>query len=93
MANICVVGGGPAGAMAAYAAASCGNKVTLIERNEEPFKKLLLTGSGKCNYSNSDLKSDSYNFGQNHPFWKACQIYLFFDSRITFFMFMSDMIS
>ena len=73
MANICVVGGGPAGAMAAYAAASCGNKVTLIERNEEPFKKLLLTGSGKCNYSNSDLKSDSYNFGQNHPFWKVLE--------------------
>ena len=71
MSNICVIGGGPAGAMAAYAAASCGNKVTLIERNEEPLKKLLLTGSGKCNYSNSDLKSDSYNFGQNHPFWKV----------------------
>ena len=71
MSNICVIGGGPAGAMAAYAAASCGNKVTLIERNEEPLKKLLLTGIGKCNYSNSDLKSDSYNFGQNHPFWKV----------------------
>lgn len=33
--NVCVVGGGPAGMMAAIAAAENGNKVTLIEQNEK----------------------------------------------------------
>ena len=75
MTDICVIGGGPAGVMAAYAAASCGKKVTLIDRNEEPLKKLLLTGNGKCNYSNADLKSDAYNFGQDHPFWEVLKEY------------------
>ncbi|MBO4775087.1 MAG: aminoacetone oxidase family FAD-binding enzyme [Lachnospiraceae bacterium] len=75
MTDICVIGGGPAGVMAAYAAASCGKKVTLIDRNEEPLKKLLLTGNGKCNYSNADLKSDAYNFGKDHPFWNVLKEY------------------
>ena len=75
MTDICIIGGGPAGITAALSAASRGKKVTIIERNEEPLKKLLLTGSGKCNYSNSDLKSDYYNFGQNHPFSKVIEEY------------------
>lgn len=69
MSVILVIGGGPAGMTAAYAASDNGrNRVILAERNEELGKKLLLTGSGKCNYSNEDLSPKHYNFGDNHPF-------------------------
>lgn len=48
-----VVGGGPAGLMAAGTAASQGARVLLIEKNESCGKKLLITGSGKCNITNT----------------------------------------
>jgi predicted Rossmann fold flavoprotein len=46
---VAVVGAGPAGLMAAYAAASDGAGVILFDRNPEPGRKLLLTGGGRCN--------------------------------------------
>ncbi len=48
-----VIGGGPAGMMAAYTAASRGKKVCLIEKNSYLGKKLLITGKGRCNVTNS----------------------------------------
>ena len=51
--KITVVGGGPAGMMAAIAAAENNNKVTLIERNDKLGKKLFLTGKGRCNITNA----------------------------------------
>ncbi len=53
MRRICVVGGGPAGMMAAYAAASKGHSVTLYEKNAKLGKKLYLTGKGRCNVTNA----------------------------------------
>ncbi len=53
MSEICVVGGGPAGMMAAYAAASKGHSVTLFEKNAKLGKKLYLTGKGRCNITNA----------------------------------------
>lgn len=53
MSKVIVVGGGPAGMMAAYAAASCGHKVILLEKNEKLGKKLYITGKGRCNVTNS----------------------------------------
>lgn len=65
MKKVIVVGAGPAGMAAAYAASKKA-KVTLLERNEAPGKKLLLTGSGKCNYSNDDMSAAAFNFDKNH---------------------------
>ena len=53
MADVCVIGGGPAGMMAAYAAAQNGHAVTLFEKNEKLGKKLYLTGKGRCNVTNA----------------------------------------
>jgi len=47
-----VVGGGPAGMFAAIAAADCGEKVLLLEKNSRLGKKLLITGKGRCNVTN-----------------------------------------
>ena len=52
MTRICVIGGGPAGMMAAYQAASCGAEVTVFERNPFAGKKLRITGKGRCNVTN-----------------------------------------
>ena len=51
--TIIVVGGGPAGMMAAITAAEHGAKVTLLEPNERLGKKLNITGKGRCNVTNN----------------------------------------
>lgn len=53
--DVIVVGGGPAGMMAAGAAAQNGAKVILIEKNSSLGKKLLITGGGRCNVTNSEF--------------------------------------
>jgi len=52
MNDIIVIGGGPAGMMAAVTAAMQGASVTLIEKNKDLGKKLLITGKGRCNVTN-----------------------------------------
>ena len=56
--KIIVVGGGPAGMMAAIAAAQKGALVTLLEKNDTLGKKLLLTGKGRCNITTSCEKRE-----------------------------------
>ncbi|MFH1657529.1 MAG: NAD(P)/FAD-dependent oxidoreductase [bacterium] len=53
--DIAVIGGGPSGMMAAGRAAELGAKVVLIERNEKPGRKLLLTGKGRCNITQAEF--------------------------------------
>lgn len=55
-----IIGGGPAGLMAAVIAAQNGADVTIFERNDRIGKKILATGNGKCNYSNEYLTTDFY---------------------------------
>ncbi len=52
-ADIIVVGGGPAGMMAAVAGAENGGTVCLLEPNERLGKKLNITGKGRCNLTNN----------------------------------------
>ncbi len=47
-----VIGGGPAGMFAAITAASRGQRVLLLEKNDRLGKKLLITGKGRCNITN-----------------------------------------
>lgn len=53
MSNVVVIGAGPAGMMAAITAAKNGNNVVVVEKNGTPGKKLLITGKGRCNLTNS----------------------------------------
>lgn len=50
--KVIVIGGGPAGMMAAGIAAQNGADVLLFEKNEKTGRKLLITGKGRCNITN-----------------------------------------
>lgn len=58
MKTVCVIGGGAAGLMAAYAAGENGHKVILIEKNEKLGKKIYITGKGRCNFTNDSSPDD-----------------------------------
>lgn len=62
--DVVVVGGGPAGMMAAVAAAENGAAVCLLEPNKRLGKKLNITGKGRCNVTND---CDPEEFLQNIP--------------------------
>ena len=51
--DVIVVGGGPAGMLAAITAAEKGCRVLLLEKNDRLGKKLLITGKGRCNVTNN----------------------------------------
>lgn len=51
--DVCIIGAGPAGLMAAISAAEGGAGVVLIEKNAVAGKKLLATGGGRCNITHT----------------------------------------
>lgn len=57
--KVIVIGGGPAGIMAAISSAKIGNQVTILEKMEKCGKKLLITGKGRCNIT-SDLAMEEF---------------------------------
>ncbi len=60
MSNVIVVGGGASGLMAAIFAARQKNQVTVLEHKDKIGKKILVTGNGKCNYTNLNQLSECY---------------------------------
>ena len=62
--KVVVIGGGPAGMMAAITSRENGNDVTIIEKNKQLGKKLLITGKGRCNITSS---LDMEEFIKNTP--------------------------
>ncbi len=61
--RIAVIGGGASGLSAALHAASSGKEVliTIYEHTDAPGKKLLITGNGKCNFTNQNLDPGYYH--------------------------------
>jgi len=61
---VIVIGGGPAGMMAAMSARKAGNDVVLLEKMERLGRKMLITGKGRCNITSSLPMQD---FMENIP--------------------------
>lgn len=59
-----IIGGGPAGMMAAATASMHGKQVVLLEKNDRLGRKLLITGKGRCNVTND---CDTNEFIKNIP--------------------------
>ena len=68
--KVVVIGGGPAGMMAAIRAGQLGAEVILIEKKESLGKKLLLTGKGRCNLTNAcELSAFLKRFSNDGKFY------------------------
>jgi predicted Rossmann fold flavoprotein len=61
--RVSVIGGGSSGMMAAISAARSGARVLLLERRDRVGKKLLVTGNGRCNLTNSDCSPSRFHGG------------------------------
>jgi hypothetical protein len=67
--RIIVIGGGPAGLMAAGQAAENGADTLLLEKQRKPGRKLCITGKGRCNITNiADVPDFLAHFGKTGPF-------------------------
>lgn len=65
-----IVGAGAAGLIAALSALRAGKSVALIDSQAEPARKLLITGGGRCNFTNANVSADKY-VSQNPHFCKS----------------------
>ena len=63
--DVLILGGGAAGLMAAMEAGRRGRHVAVIERAERPGKKILISGGGRCNFTNLNTRPD--NFLSSNP--------------------------
>ena len=77
MKTVAVIGGGPAGMMAAISAANAGAAVTLYEKNEKLGKKLYITGKGRCNLTNDCETGDFFENVVSNPKFLLSAIYGF----------------
>ncbi len=59
--DVLIVGGGASGILAAISAGRAGKFVMLCEKNARLGRKLLVSGSGRCNLANEDLSEAHYN--------------------------------
>ena len=68
-ADVVIIGAGPAGLFAAMHCDS--RKVIVLEKNEKPGKKLLISGTGRCNITHQCKLIDFFgHYGENHRFLK-----------------------
>jgi len=58
--DVLIVGGGAAGLFCAFTAGRRGRKVTLLEHQERVGKKILISGGGRCNFTNLHARHDRY---------------------------------
>lgn len=86
MKKVIVIGGGPAGMMAAGQAALRGNNVTLIEKMNKAGRKLYITGKGRCNVTNAVDPEGLIANTPGNPYFLYSAFYTFgSDSTMEFF--------
>jgi len=64
-ADVVIIGAGAAGLMCALTAGYAGQRVILLERSAKPGRKILMSGGGRCNFTN--LNSTPANFLSDNP--------------------------
>ncbi len=64
--DVIVIGGGAAGLMCAITAGKRGKKVLILERADRIGKKILISGGGRCNFTNLNISPDCYLSSNPH---------------------------
>ncbi len=81
-----IIGAGPAGMMAAIRAGERDKRILLIERNDTPGRKLLISGKGRCNLTNScDVEDFLEKFSQSRDFLRNAFAKFFNSDLMSFF--------
>lgn len=83
--EIAVIGGGPAGIMAAIAASQNSSSVILLEKNPKLGRKLLTTGGGRCNITNAKPIRELLKFYPQKNFLKHAFYTLSNEKLLSFF--------
>ena len=65
MSKVIIVGGGASGLVCALNSKTNSNEVIILERNNTPGKKILMSGNGRCNYFNDDQNINKYHSNSN----------------------------
>ena len=83
--DVIIIGGGPAGMMAAGQAAATGAETLLLEKMSHPCRKLLITGKGRCNLTNvAPLEEFLEHFSPDGRFLRSAFSRFFTDDLIEF---------
>src|SRR5210317_1193625 len=64
--DLIIIGAGAAGLMCAITAAECGRRVLVLERSNKPGKKILMSGGGRCNFTNLHVTPDRFLSANPH---------------------------
>jgi predicted Rossmann fold flavoprotein len=64
--DVLILGAGAAGLMAAIEAGRRGRRVVLLERADRPGKKILISGGGRCNFTNLHTRPDNFLSANPH---------------------------
>jgi predicted Rossmann fold flavoprotein len=64
--DVVIVGAGAAGLMCAIAAGNRGRRVLLLEHNDQPGAKILISGGGRCNFTNLEIAPERFLSANPH---------------------------
>ena len=68
--DVVIIGASAAGLMCAMEAGKRGRTVTVLDHANKPGKKILMSGGGRCNFTNMDISADNY-ISHNPHFCKS----------------------
>ncbi len=64
--DVCIIGGGAAGLFCAATAARRGRKVVVLDHATTPGRKILISGGGRCNFTNRRVSAENYQSRNPH---------------------------
>lgn len=79
MSNVIVLGGGAAGLMCALTAAKLGRQVLVLEKSNKIGKKILMSGGGRCNFTNLSIEPENFLSDNPHFCKSALKLYTQWD--------------
>lgn len=68
--DVLIIGAGAAGLMAAFTAARRGRRVVVLDHAPEVGRKILISGGGRCNFTNTEMRADRF-ISQNKHFARS----------------------